>query len=213
MDTLAVSAPPMCTLTWFSSLHILSLVIMVNLETDEPNLESVDSADPNVENVEPNVDIVEPSLGVATDCSSTEGGDENDSGSSAYESDELEFFANQMRVNINYQLLDYKELDGCMTFKDIPGARKCMKLYALANKKELQTSLELNMGEGYIFISDMQKGLLDAMNVSSLPKANHRGDKFWKIDPSQAMEPPQIVKLASRPKVKRNRAKDEAINR
>ncbi|KAK4376254.1 hypothetical protein RND71_006931 [Anisodus tanguticus] len=117
--------------------------ILNYVETDEPNLESVDSyvdsADPNVEpNVEPNVDIVEPSLGVATDCSSTEGGDENDSGSSAYESDELEFFANQMRVNINYQLLDYKELDGCMTFKDIPGARKCMKLYALANKKELQ---------------------------------------------------------------------------
>ncbi|XP_018632385.1 uncharacterized protein [Nicotiana tomentosiformis] len=40
-----------------------------------------------------------------------------------------------------------------------------------------------------------------------------RGEIFWKIDPSQAMEPPELVKLAGRPKVKRDRQKDEAIKR
>ncbi|WMV29052.1 hypothetical protein MTR67_022437 [Solanum verrucosum] len=36
------------------------------------------------------------------------------------------------------------------------------------------------------------------------------GEKFWKIDPSQAMQPPQIHKLVGRPKLKRVREKDEA---
>ncbi|XP_070054682.1 uncharacterized protein [Nicotiana tomentosiformis] len=40
-----------------------------------------------------------------------------------------------------------------------------------------------------------------------------RGEKFWKIDPSQAMEPPELVKLAGWPKVKRDRQKDEAVKR
>ncbi|XP_009775360.2 uncharacterized protein [Nicotiana sylvestris] len=40
-----------------------------------------------------------------------------------------------------------------------------------------------------------------------------RGEIFWKINPSQAMEPPELVKLAGRPKVKRDRQKDEAIKR
>ncbi|XP_019237885.1 PREDICTED: uncharacterized protein LOC109218021 [Nicotiana attenuata] len=39
------------------------------------------------------------------------------------------------------------------------------------------------------------------------------GEKFWKLDPSQAMEPPELVKRAGRPKVKRDRQKDEAIKR
>nr|XP_009779792.1 PREDICTED: uncharacterized protein LOC104228936 [Nicotiana sylvestris] len=38
-------------------------------------------------------------------------------------------------------------------------------------------------------------------------------EKFWKLDPSQAMEPPELVKQAGRPKVKRDRQKDEAIKR
>ncbi|XP_009589123.1 uncharacterized protein [Nicotiana tomentosiformis] len=37
-----------------------------------------------------------------------------------------------------------------------------------------------------------------------------RGIKFWKIDPNQAMEPPEIVKIVGRPKVKRNREPNEA---
>ncbi|XP_075107048.1 uncharacterized protein LOC142180030 [Nicotiana tabacum] len=40
-----------------------------------------------------------------------------------------------------------------------------------------------------------------------------RGEKFWKAIPANAMEPPQIVKLTGRPKVKRTRQKDEAIKR
>ncbi|KAH0748293.1 hypothetical protein KY290_027525 [Solanum tuberosum] len=40
-----------------------------------------------------------------------------------------------------------------------------------------------------------------------------RGEKFWKIDPSQAMQPPQIHKLVGRPKLKRVREKDEARKR
>ncbi|XP_069147364.1 uncharacterized protein [Solanum lycopersicum] len=37
-----------------------------------------------------------------------------------------------------------------------------------------------------------------------------RGSQFWKVDPAQAMEPPEMVKLVGRPKMKRNRETDEA---
>ncbi|XP_060190213.1 uncharacterized protein LOC132619282 isoform X2 [Lycium barbarum] len=40
-----------------------------------------------------------------------------------------------------------------------------------------------------------------------------RGVQFWNVDPSQAMEPPALVKLASRPRIKRDRGKDEALKR
>uniref|UniRef100_A0A3Q7EWS2 Uncharacterized protein n=1 Tax=Solanum lycopersicum TaxID=4081 RepID=A0A3Q7EWS2_SOLLC len=40
-----------------------------------------------------------------------------------------------------------------------------------------------------------------------------RGDKFWKLDPSHAIEPPEIHKLVGRPKLKRKREKDEARKR
>ncbi|XP_075077294.1 uncharacterized protein LOC142164029 [Nicotiana tabacum] len=40
-----------------------------------------------------------------------------------------------------------------------------------------------------------------------------REEKFWKVVPADAMEPPQIMKLAGRPKVKKTREKDEAIKR
>lgn len=40
-----------------------------------------------------------------------------------------------------------------------------------------------------------------------------RGEKFRKVDPSQEMEPPELVKLAGRPKVKRDRQKEEAFKR
>ncbi|KAH0656058.1 hypothetical protein KY285_030940 [Solanum tuberosum] len=40
-----------------------------------------------------------------------------------------------------------------------------------------------------------------------------RCEKFWKIDHSQAMQPPQIHKLVGRPKLKRGREKDEARKR
>ncbi|KAM3250711.1 hypothetical protein P3L10_004781 [Capsicum annuum] len=40
-----------------------------------------------------------------------------------------------------------------------------------------------------------------------------RGEKFWKIDPSHAMEPPEIVKMISRPKLKRKREKADARKR
>ncbi|KAK4370122.1 hypothetical protein RND71_009597 [Anisodus tanguticus] len=223
-------------------------------------------------------------------------------------------------MNINNQLLDYKELDMCMTFKDIPEARKCIKWYALTNKKELQVvksdskSLRYECQVGYPFVcliskdgdcpelnashekckraknmilNKLQGSFKDVYNrleacanelrisnpesdiVINLSedalmevKAMHlqdiaafcipcphaikvlmyrridplteihgwynkeatlraysyklqpvRGDTFWKIDSYKAMEPPQIFKLAGRPKVKRNRAKDEAIKR
>ena len=37
-----------------------------------------------------------------------------------------------------------------------------------------------------------------------------RGSQFWKVDPAQAMEPPEMVKLVGRPKMKRNRETEEA---
>ncbi|KAM3265714.1 hypothetical protein P3L10_002708 [Capsicum annuum] len=40
-----------------------------------------------------------------------------------------------------------------------------------------------------------------------------RGEKFWKIDPSRAMEPPEIVKMVGRPKLKRKREKAEGRKR
>ncbi|XP_059310700.1 uncharacterized protein LOC132062068 [Lycium ferocissimum] len=40
-----------------------------------------------------------------------------------------------------------------------------------------------------------------------------RGVQFWNVDPSQAMEPPTLVKLAGRPRIKRDIGKDEALKR
>nr|XP_018624566.1 uncharacterized protein LOC108944226 [Nicotiana tomentosiformis] len=40
-----------------------------------------------------------------------------------------------------------------------------------------------------------------------------RGEQFCKIEPEQAMEPPEVHKMVSRPKVKRKREKDEARKR
>ncbi|XP_070002469.1 uncharacterized protein [Nicotiana sylvestris] len=40
-----------------------------------------------------------------------------------------------------------------------------------------------------------------------------RGVQFWKVLPSQAMEPPEIVKMVGRPKVKRNKVANEALKR
>nr|XP_009799616.1 PREDICTED: uncharacterized protein LOC104245669 [Nicotiana sylvestris] len=40
-----------------------------------------------------------------------------------------------------------------------------------------------------------------------------RGEKFWKVLPEHAMDPPPRAKTVGRPKVKRNREKDEANKR
>ncbi|XP_049368004.1 uncharacterized protein LOC125832858 [Solanum verrucosum] len=40
-----------------------------------------------------------------------------------------------------------------------------------------------------------------------------RGQKFWKVDPSSAMLPPDVVKQLGRPKMNRNREPDEARKR
>ncbi|KAH0706387.1 hypothetical protein KY285_010889 [Solanum tuberosum] len=40
-----------------------------------------------------------------------------------------------------------------------------------------------------------------------------RGQKIWKVDPSSAMLPPDVVKQLGRPKMKRNREPDEARKR
>ena len=40
-----------------------------------------------------------------------------------------------------------------------------------------------------------------------------RGQKSWKVDPSSAMLPPNVVKQLGRPKMKRNREPDEARKR
>ncbi|XP_055812088.1 uncharacterized protein LOC129882009 [Solanum dulcamara] len=40
-----------------------------------------------------------------------------------------------------------------------------------------------------------------------------RGQMFWKVNPSNAMLPPDVVKQVGRPKVKRNREPDEASKR
>ncbi|WOL04137.1 hypothetical protein Cni_G12858 [Canna indica] len=40
-----------------------------------------------------------------------------------------------------------------------------------------------------------------------------RGRNFWKVEYSDAMEPPPIAKMSGRPKVKRVRAKNEEIKR
>ena len=40
-----------------------------------------------------------------------------------------------------------------------------------------------------------------------------RGEIFWKIEPAHAIEPPKLVKLAGRPRIKRVREKNECVNR
>lgn len=40
-----------------------------------------------------------------------------------------------------------------------------------------------------------------------------RGEQFWKVLPEHAMDSPDLVKTARRPKIKRDREKDTAIKR
>ncbi|KAH0724896.1 hypothetical protein KY284_000761 [Solanum tuberosum] len=40
-----------------------------------------------------------------------------------------------------------------------------------------------------------------------------RGELFWKCDPLHAIEPPELVKLVGRPKLMREREKDEVVTR
>ncbi|OIT26970.1 hypothetical protein A4A49_29940 [Nicotiana attenuata] len=40
-----------------------------------------------------------------------------------------------------------------------------------------------------------------------------RGEKFWKVEASHAVEPPEFVKMDGRPKVKRTTEKNETVNR
>jgi len=40
-----------------------------------------------------------------------------------------------------------------------------------------------------------------------------RGEPFWKCDPLHAIEPPELVKLVGRPKLMREREKDEVVKR
>lgn len=40
-----------------------------------------------------------------------------------------------------------------------------------------------------------------------------RGERFWKIEPHQAMDPPPLAKMVGRPKVKRSREMYEARKR
>lgn len=84
-------------------------------------------------------EVVVHDYGVATNCSSTEGEDRNkyDSESSKYDSDELDSIATQGNMSITNQLNDYKELEYSMVFKNIYEARNCLKLYVMANKKEI----------------------------------------------------------------------------
>lgn len=40
-----------------------------------------------------------------------------------------------------------------------------------------------------------------------------RDEKFWKVESHHARDPPPLVKMVGRPKVKRTREKEKAINR
>ncbi|KAK4364992.1 hypothetical protein RND71_016350 [Anisodus tanguticus] len=51
------------------------------------------------------------------------------------------------------------------------------------------------------------------INLSKEAQNQVRDTQFWNVDPSKAMEPPDMVKLAGRSKVKRDRGKDEALKR
>ncbi|XP_019257692.1 PREDICTED: uncharacterized protein LOC109235901 [Nicotiana attenuata] len=56
----------------------------------------------------------------------------------SYDSEELKTLKVQKKREITEELNEYKELYKGMNFKDVPEARKCMKLYALTNKKKLE---------------------------------------------------------------------------
>nr|XP_016507814.1 PREDICTED: uncharacterized protein LOC107825456 [Nicotiana tabacum] len=58
--------------------------------------------------------------------------------SEGYDYEELHLLKTQKKRDITENLNDYKEIYKAMAFKDIPEARKFMKLYVLANKKVLK---------------------------------------------------------------------------
>ncbi|MCE3216637.1 hypothetical protein HAX54_007275, partial [Datura stramonium] len=69
---------------------------------------------------------------VGTDCSESESKVVPDS--LEYDAEELETIATEKKMKISEGLYDYLELFKGMSFKDIPEARKCIRLYGLANK-------------------------------------------------------------------------------
>ncbi|XP_075101042.1 uncharacterized protein LOC142176728 [Nicotiana tabacum] len=75
---------------------------------------------------------------VGTDYSLSDVGSDSSTDSEGYNSEELEVLKAQKKREITEKLGDYKELYKGMSFKDIPEARKCMKLCSLANKKRLK---------------------------------------------------------------------------
>ncbi|XP_070014756.1 uncharacterized protein [Nicotiana sylvestris] len=83
----------------------------------------------------------------ASDCSSnssnsnseddTNDSDCNSKDASGYDSDRLEAIAKERKRVVADRLVEYKDIDKSMIFKDIPEARKFMNLYALANDYDL----------------------------------------------------------------------------
>nr|XP_016487881.1 PREDICTED: uncharacterized protein LOC107807940 [Nicotiana tabacum] len=73
-----------------------------------------------------------------TDYSLSDLESDSSSESEGYDSKELETLKVQKKRKITEELNEYKELYKGMIFKDIPEAKKCMELYALANKKILE---------------------------------------------------------------------------
>jgi len=70
---------------------------------------------------------------VGTDCSLSDVWYDSSTDSKGYNSEELEALKAQKKKKTTEKLSDYKELYKGMSFKNIPEARKCIKLYSLAN--------------------------------------------------------------------------------
>ncbi|XP_019248779.1 PREDICTED: uncharacterized protein LOC109228049 [Nicotiana attenuata] len=122
---------------------IRKLYSLVSEEYRIINIYAVDECEPSVE--VPNIVQHTKSFfsvvnEVGTDCSENESESDCEAGSDCpeYDSEELESIATQKKRKITVGLEGYKELFKDMSFKGIPEARKCIKLYCLANKVELE---------------------------------------------------------------------------
>ncbi|WMV39135.1 hypothetical protein MTR67_032520 [Solanum verrucosum] len=115
----------------------------------------------------------------------------------------MEAISKEMGRVVGDKLEIFKELQVGMTFKDMKEGIPCPHAIKALTHKKVDPITAIHWWyskEAYMLT---YKNKMQPV----------RGQEFWKIDPSSAMLPPDVVKQLGRPKMKRNREPDEARKR
>ncbi|PHT49807.1 hypothetical protein CQW23_09554 [Capsicum baccatum] len=167
--------------------------------------------------------------------SSEEEEDENEPVDSDYNSDELEFLEREKKREVNESLDNFLELEKGMSFKDL-NEEKCLAdgegLTLMSDMQKVMGRLKDLEVQGEKWTKNFCSYAMELYNdFKIIARGCHvqangdlgyevvkgidgmLGEKFWKVHPSHAMEPPGIHKMVGRSKVFRVRKKNEARKR